>query len=381
MLCFFVYIWKVSRSLFIMYIHSVPVKVRYSSVRRKLCSACVLRNIHMYTGQLRVEGDEGTDGQAARCELTASPGSIRKTTSSREKKSKFKLPTKGRLSASDSPRLSPRHHADNVSEISDDRSESPVPAEDEKKREKRGKHVRKLKSFKKAAMKVKIGRKFMSKGSSSEEREDTDATSLGPSEAGEEVEGEEGADGEVMVEAGAGKEDTDSSVFHAVKTNICAKTKRPESLSAPPTEGGAIKLKKGSKSFRQDKRISAVAMTPSEQPKKSFMRDFSRRISVPGNFRVGTPTSAGPPGKCLNSEPSNEPVLTPIVEVSPPNVASDSVFSMEEDVFAVQGIKCCMWGQWMCVSNAGGHVMAFSFQMNDSVTIPKVHAHVHTSPF
>ena len=149
---------------------------------------------------------------------------------------------------------------------------------------------------------------------------------------------------------------------------------RPQSESGEGGVGGGrkTKLKKGSKSFRQDKKMPIL---PSETPQKTTVRSFERRTSAPGNFRVmqSQPTPVlGNSIKILGNGDHSDAPLTPIVEISPPNAASDSVFSAEEDVFAVQRIKCCVLGQWMCVSNAGGHVMAFSFQMDEDVTIPKV---------
>ena len=321
-----------------------------------------------HAGQLRVEGEEGTDGQNTKTEPSVSPGPSRKTIFSREKKSFFKRPSKNRLSTIDSPRLSPRHFPDNISEVSDDRSESPLADEKEEKK-KVSKHKKKLQSFKKAAMKVKLGKKMISKGSSSEEKEDTDGGSLGGGEdkrEGEEEGGGGGGEGEVVGGEEA-CEDTDGAVSTA------RAPQRPDSLR-PHSESEigkrGVKLKKGSKSFRQDKKIAM-----SETPIKSFKKTFERRISAPGNFRVNQP----PPTPILTpvnilggNDPSDMAPLTPIVEISPPNVASDSVFSAEEDVFAVQRIKCCVLGQWMCMSNAGGHVMAFSFQMDEDVTTPKV---------
>ena len=137
--------------------------------------------LSLLTGQLRVDGEEGTDGQLLRMEPSVSPSTSRKTIFSREKKSFFKRHSKSRFNPLESPRLSPRHLPDNISEVSDDRSESPLPEEKEKK----SKHKKKLQSFRKVAMKVKIGKKMISKGSSSEEKEDTDAGSVGPSEGGE----------------------------------------------------------------------------------------------------------------------------------------------------------------------------------------------------
>ena len=323
-----------------------------------------------------MEGEDGTDGQqSSHTELAPSPSSSRKTAFSREKKSFFKRPSKNRFSSSDSPRLSPRHFPDNISEVSDDRSESPLQDEKEKEKEKKAKHKNKLQSFRKAAMKVKIGKKLISKGSSSEEKEDTDGGSLGPSEGGEEErEGEEMVGGEEDVIGH--EEETDG----ALQTEGQSAPQRPDSLR-PQSEsgegggGGGIrgkvktKLKKGSKSFRQDKKISVL---PNDRPKKSF----ERRTSAPGNFRVTpsqpTPTLGTPVRILGNQDPSLDPPLTPIVEISPPTVGSDSVFAADEDLSAVQMIKCCVWGQWLCVSNSGGHVMAFSFQMDDNVTVPKV---------
>ena len=296
-----------------------------------------------------------------------------------KKKSIFKRHSRSKVNPSDyspkpSPKPSPKHHVDNISEKSDDRSESPIPEE----KERGGKPVKKMKSFKRVAMTMKIGKRFMSRGGSSSE--DTDAASLGPSEAGEDEVRENGENGEEGVDGGKRdvipeKSEFDSTAESATKTT----SKRPESLSAPPSSksAGGVKLKKGSRSFRQDKQRVTNTMTPGEAPKKSFMRNFERRISAPGQFgvSVGTPAAQS---KYLTGDPPNDAPLTPIVEVtnsevSAPSVAGgDSVFSTEEDMFAVQSIKCCMWGQWMCVSNAGGHVMAFSFQMDNAVTTPKV---------
>ncbi|CAI8003572.1 hypothetical protein GBAR_LOCUS3676, partial [Geodia barretti] len=50
------------------------------------------------TGQLRVEGEEVTDGQSPKAEPSVSPGPSRKTIFSREKKSIFKRPSKSRFS-------------------------------------------------------------------------------------------------------------------------------------------------------------------------------------------------------------------------------------------------------------------------------------------
>ena len=323
----------------------------------------------LFTGQLRVEGEEVTDGQSTKAEPSVSPGPSRKTIFSREKKSIFKRPSKSRFSSIDPPRLSPRHFPDNISEVSDDRSESPLA--DDKEEKKKGKHKKKLQSFRKAAMKVKIGRKMISKGSSSEERDDTEGCSLGGGEDEREGE-EEGGGGEVMG-GEEGGEDTDGAVI------MSRAPQRPDSLR-PQSESDAgrrgTKLKKGSKSFRQDRKIG-----PPETPIKTFMRSVERRTSAPGNFRVmqPPPTPIMTPVKILGgNDPSDLAPLTPIVEISPPNLASDSVFSAEEDVFAVQRIKCCVLGQWMCVSNAGGHVMAFSFQLDEDVTTPKVLHTLHT---
>ena len=334
---------------------------------------------------MRLESEEGTDAQSAKLDPLLSPGSTRRA---REKKSIFKRHSKGKTTiVPELPKLSPRHHPDNTSEVSDDRSESPVP--EEEKKEKKGKTVKKIKSFKKAAMKVKIGRKLISKGSSSEEREEAaDATSLGLSEVGEEEgegegegEGEEGVDrgemeSEVQEEGGRRHSNGD---FRGSKTDLQSAPSRPESLgSQPPRHRAGTKLKKGSKSFRQDKQ---TLVTPSEPPKKSAAMTHERRTSAPGHFRVALGTPSATPGKILPGDhAANEAPLTPIVEISPPTVASDSVFSTEEDVFAVQGIQCCVWGQWMCVFNAGGHVMAFNFQMDTSVTVPKVH-HIHVDTY
>lgn len=321
------------------------------------------------TGQLRVEGEEGTDGRSVKADGASSPGGSRKMIFPREKKSLFKHHSKSRLNASDSPKRSPKHIPDNISEKSDDCSESPIP-EDKKKQH--GKNVKK--SFRKVAMKVKIGKKLISKSSSSE---DTDVASLGPSEAGEEevYEGDEGVDrrGDTTEQCGAGDvpNGTENEIS-SVKTDLQAVARRPENLIAPSTthKSGGINLRKTSKSNRQpDKRMSA---TPSESTSSKRSLLFERRISAPGNFKVssGTPVASG---RTLNSDiTQNDGPLAPIVEISSPAANSDSVFSSEEEVFAVRGIKCCMWGQWMCVSNVGGHVMAFSFQMNDNVTVPKV---------
>jgi hypothetical protein len=310
-----------------------------------------------------VEGEEVTDGQSPKAEPSVSPGPSRKTIFSREKKSIFKRPSKSRFSSIESPRLSPRHFPNNISEVSDDRSESPLA--DEKEEKKKGKHMKKLQSFRKAAMKVKIGRKMMPKGSSSEERDDTDGGSLGGGEG--EREGEEerggGGDGEVI---GGEEEDTDGAVI-TTRAPQRPDSLRPQSESDMGRRG--TKLKKGSKSFRQDRKIGLP-----ETPIKTVTKSYERRTSAPGNFRVmqPPPTPIMTPVNILGgNDPSDLAPLTPIVEISPPNPASDSVFSVEEDVFAVQRIKCCVLGQWMCVSNAGGHVMAFSFQLNEDVTTPK----------
>ena len=339
--------------------------------------------MHTLSGQLRVEGEESTDGQTSRIETHSSPASPRKTIYPREKKSIFKRRT-SRAGVSDSPKLSPRHiPPDNISEMSDDRSESPALDE----REKKIKGLKKLKSFRKVAMKV-TRRKMVLKGSSSEEREDTDAASLGYSEGGEEEgEGEKGGIEGEIAEDGIVDHEEESNDGHsnggsqAERNSIkSSPQRRPESLCAPPltaangeeenTRRGS-KVKKGSKSFRQEKKDSL--MTPNETPKRSFMRTFERRTSAPGNFKVSHGTPIVTTGRILGNDPPNEAPLTPIVEISPPNTeGTGSVFAMDEDIFAVQGIKCCMWGQWMCVSNAAGHVMAFSFQMDESVTTPKV---------
>lgn len=324
------------------------------------------------TGQLRVEGEEVTDGQPSKTEPSISPGPSRKTIFSREKKSIFKRPSKGRISSVDSPRLSPRHLPDNISEMSDERSESPMTEEKEEK--KKSKHKKKLQSFRKAAMKVKIGKKMLSKEGSSEEREDTDGGgSMGGGEEEREGEEEGGREGE-----GTGREDGSEDTDGALVTS---RAQRPDSLR-PHSESEVgrrgVKLKKGSKSFRREEK----KIIPTDTPKKSFMRNFERRTSAPGNFRVvqAPPTPVLTPVKILGgNDPSDVAPLTPIVEISPPNATSDSVFSAEEDVFAVQRIKCCVLGQWMCVSNAGGHVMAFSFQMDDNVTAPKVHIRMYVT--
>ena len=327
---------------------------------------------HTHTGQLRVEGEEGTNGFLTKTDGSVSPSSSRKVIREK-KKSIFKRTSKSRVNPSDySPKPSPKHQPDNISEKSDDRCESPVPED----KERGGKHVKKMKSFKKVAMTMKFGKRFIRGGSSSE---DTDTSSLGPSEAGEDEERENGENGEESVDGRRGdvipeESEQDLSTESSTKTA----SKRPESLSAPPKGAGGVKLKKGSRSFRQDKQRFHNAMTPCEATKRSYMRNFERRISAPGQFEVSGGTSAAQARNLPNDSPSDVP-LTPIVEVTnsevdPSNVVGDSVFSTEEDVFAVQGIKCCAWGQWMCVMNAGGHVMAFSFQMDNNVTTPKVHA-------
>ena len=325
------------------------------------------------TGQLRVEGEEGPDGHLIRADGASSPGNSRKMVFSREKKSIFKRHSRNKLT--DSPKLSPKH----VHDSPEDYSESPAP-EDKKKQH--VKHVKK--SFRKVAMKVKIGKKWASKSSSSDEKEDTDVASLGPSEAGEEEEEVEEVEKDAVdgrTEMTAGEEPgtngevpkvTENEV-HVTKSDLQdAAPQRPESLgtSSMSQRIGGIKFRKPGKSVRQAEKRSSATPTESTPSKKSML--FERRISAPGNFKVfaGTPVSSG---KILNSDsPQNDGQLTPIVEISPPSATNDSVFSTEEEVFAVRGIKCCMWGQWMCVSNVGGHVMAFSFQMNEDITTPKV---------
>ena len=332
------------------------------------------------TGQLRVEGEDGTDvGVMLRTEAASSPGSSRKLVFSREKKSIFKRHSKSKFGGSDSPKLSPKHHhPDNVSDKSD-RSESPNPDEKEKEKDKE-KLKKKFKSFKKMAIKVKIGRRMMSKGSSSEEKEEADVDSLGLSSEGGEDEreegGEENVDGERdTVGRDEGGKSGESAIL-AKKPDLRSGPQRPDTLNTPPM----LRKNRGnksivSKSFRQSSKRNSTAMTPSDAPKKSHMRSFERRISAPGNFRVspGTPVTAWkPPGA---ADAQTDGPLTPIVEISPPMMnagGNDSVFMTEEEMFAVQGITCCVLGQWLCVSNVGGHVMAFSFQIDEQQTTPKV---------
>ena len=146
------------------------------------------------TGQLRAEGDDGSDGHSVKTEPSASPSSTRKMVFSHGKKSIFKRHSSRSTGITDSPKRSPRHAHNNISEVSDERSESSA-LEGEKERKAKG--LKKFRSFKKVAMKVKVRRKMVSKGSSSEEREDTDMTSLGCSEGGEEEgEGGEGRGGD-----------------------------------------------------------------------------------------------------------------------------------------------------------------------------------------
>lgn len=338
------------------------------------------------TGQLRVEGEEGTDRQTT--EGASSPS--RRVVYPREKKSIFKRHSRRKINVLDAPKLSPRHHPDNVSEKSpklspkhhpdnvseksDDRSESPNP--EERKEKERSKRSKKLKSFRKVAIKVKIGRKLLSKGSSSEDGD------VSPSEVGE------GEDGEAVEEGVDERDDTTSrreegggdgqknteTAFPGMKADQEGAPQRPESLGTQLMyhKSSGINFKKTSMSFRQPEKRNSSVITPSEtHSKKSNQRNFERRISAPSNFRLspGTPATSG---KILTTDPPSDSPLTPIVEISTPSAVSDSVFATEEEVFAVQGIKCCKWGQWMCVSNAGGHVMAFSFQMDESVTTPKV---------
>ena len=323
------------------------------------------------TGQLRTEGEEATDAVSPG-EATSSPSLARKTIYPKEKKRFFKRPSKQKF-GSDSPKPSPKHQAENMS---DDRSISPSFEE---------KHKRKYKSFKKLARRIKK-KHASAKRSFSEEKDDTDGDSFHPSEDGLEeedeavvLEEEEEEEEEEGVKEDGRTESGETPKHNETPSRPQTTPQRPVTLAKTPSQlYKGNKSVKASKSFNYHEKKNVIAPTPSESPKKSLLRNISRRTSAPGNYRISlvTPMTPAKAGGIVGSPASPDTPLTPIVEVYPPEAPQsekgDSVFLTEEEIFGVQQIDCCMWGQWMCVSNVGGHVLAFNFQMDERQTSPKV---------
>ena len=61
--------------------------------------------------------------------------------------------------------------------------------------------------------------------------------------------------------------------------------------------------------------------------------------------------------------PAEKRKVTPSVE---------STIQNEEDFFPVHKMNMCVCGQWLCVTNLGGNVLAFDFQLDERVSSPQV---------
>lgn len=144
-------------------------------------------------------------------------------------------------------------------------------------------------------------------------------------------------------------------------------------------------------------RPSNIALQPSSSSESS-VATTSSTPGPSGDISAGTPTfqrcasddfvhvslpskaavdSVASPSQTASKISQTAPTLPKLPETKesptspPPTFSTPQALEGEEEFFSINEMHVCIYGQWLCVSNTGGMVMAFEFQLKDKKT-PKV---------
>lgn len=290
-------------------------------------------------------------GGEATTSRVSSPETDRRTIFSREKKSIFR-----KKKNSDSP----------VTPHDGSKLEVTVSGKEEKK------HSPKLskKSFKKVAKIVKLSGGVRKSHKKSEIKQDEEEEELDR--------------GEQSIESGS-EEATSPAHSQTVTTSS-----EQQDSSGGPNRPSDI-------TFRQTSIIESVATTASNTPsslvtsssgsvpyvQRSSSSSSDDFVHVPLPPQAATPEDSSRPNwtKSKTSQTQKSPSLPKLSETrespsSPPPTFSTRIRSHvvdgEEEFFSINEMHICICGQWLCVSNTGGVVMAFDFQLKNSKKALKV---------
>lgn len=271
---------------------------------------------------------------------TGSPDTERRTIFSREKKSIFK-----KKKNADSP---VKPHDSNKLDVSfsgkDDKKVSPKLTK---------------KSFKKVAKIVKLSGGVKKSHKKSEETKD-----------------EEVDDGEENGESGA-EELTSPTHSHTVATSsdqqdISTSLQRPSDIALQQTSTTESAMTTPS---------STASSTNSGSLQRSCSSSSDDFVHVPLPSSASSSDDSSRVSQTRSKVSQKTPTLPVLSETSetltfPPPIFSAHQHSQaaegEEEFFLINEMHICICGQWLCVSNAGGVVMAFDFHLKKKKA-PKVH--------